>query len=84
MGLLGTGLQAASMFGFSDRRLKKNIRKVGTMHKGKVNVYEFEYLGSDKREIGVMAQEVKKMYPDAVKKHESGYLMVNYSKLLGV
>ena len=83
MGLLGTGLQAASMFGFSDRRLKKNIRKIGTMHKGKVNVYEFEYRGSDKREIGVMAQEVKKIYPDAVKRHESGYLMVNYSKLLG-
>lgn len=83
MGLLGTGLQAASMFGFSDRRLKKNIRKVGTMHKGRVNVYEFEYLGSDKREIGVMAQEIKKTYPEAVKRHESGYLMVNYSKLLG-
>jgi hypothetical protein len=82
-GLLGTGLQAASMFGFSDRRLKKNIRKVGTMHKGRVNVYEFEYLGSDKREIGVMADEVKKTHPEAVKRHESGYLMVNYSKLLG-
>jgi hypothetical protein len=82
-GLLGTGLQAASMFGFSDRRLKKNIRKVGTMHKGKINVYEFEYLGSSKREIGVMADEVKKTNPEAVKRHESGYLMVNYSKLLG-
>jgi hypothetical protein len=82
-GLLGTGIQAASMFGFSDRRLKKNIRRVGTMHKGKINVYEFEYRGSDKREIGVMADEVKKVYPEAVKRHVSGYLMVNYSKLLG-
>lgn len=83
MGLLGTGLQAASMFGFSDRRLKRDIRKVGTMHMGKLNVYEFRYLGSQTKEIGVMADEVAKVYPDAVKKADSGYLMVNYSKLLG-
>jgi hypothetical protein len=82
-GLLGTGLQAASMFGFSDRRLKRDIRKVGTMHKGKLNVYEFRYLGSQTKEIGVMADEVAKVYPDAVNKADSGYLMVNYSKILG-
>lgn len=65
----------AGLFGLSDRRLKKNIRKVGE-HQG-INLYEYEFVWGGPRIMGVMAQEV----PHAAVQHESGYLMVDYSKV---
>jgi hypothetical protein len=64
---------------FSDIRLKKNINKIGTRTDG-LNIYEFEYIWGGGRQVGLMAQEVQGIYPDAVSE-SSGYLMVNYSKV---
>lgn len=55
--------------GFSDRRLKKNIVPLGG------GWYEFEYLWSDEKYVGVMADE----HPEASVVHPSGYLMVDYN-----
>jgi hypothetical protein len=81
---LGPGLSLAGMalpflpgFGASDERLKKNIRPVGETYTGH-KLYSYEFLGSDKPEIGVMAQEVEKTDPDAVVMHPAGFRMVNY------
>lgn len=64
---------------FSDIRLKKNIKQIGTRSDG-LNVYEFEYIWGGGRQVGLMAQEVQGVYPDAVSE-SGGYLMVNYSKV---
>jgi len=71
----------------SDIRLKKNITKVGKLKNG-LNIYKWEWksfaktLGMPlKTTIGVMAQEVQKLKPEAVHEHESGYLMVDYGAL---
>ena len=64
---------------FSDRRLKHNIVKIGTRPDG-LGVYEFEYIWGGGRQIGLMAQEVQGVYPDAVGE-AGGYLTVNYSKV---
>jgi hypothetical protein len=64
---------------FSDIRLKKNIKKISTRPDG-LNVYEFDYIWGGSRQIGLMAQEVQGVYPDAVSE-SGGYLMVNYSKV---
>lgn len=64
---------------FSDIRLKKNIKKINTRPDG-LNVYEFEYIWGGGRQVGLMAQEVQGVYPDAVSE-SGGYLMVNYSKV---
>jgi hypothetical protein len=64
---------------FSDRRLKKNIKKISTRPDG-LNVYEFDYIWGGGRQVGLMAQEVQGVYPDAVSE-SGGYLMVNYSKV---
>jgi hypothetical protein len=74
--IVGVAKTAAS---FSDKRLKKNIKKIGTRTDG-LNVYEFEYIWGGGRQVGLMAQEVQGIYPDAVSE-SSGYLMVNYSKV---
>lgn len=73
MDILGTGLQ---LFGlFSDRRVKENIRFIGT-HRGH-NVYAYNYLWSPTIEVGVMADEV----PHAVAGHVDGYAVVDYTRL---
>ncbi len=75
---------AASLLGMmlmmSDRRLKSNIRKVGTGHKG-LNVYEYDIFG--KHETGYMAQEVQDVGPEAVSERPDGYVMVSYALLGG-
>lgn len=73
------GALAGGVLGaFSDVRLKSNIEKVGELPSG-LGVYEYDKFG--KRERGVMAQEVEKVIPEAVKTHSSGYKMVNYGLL---
>jgi len=61
--------------GFSDIRLKDNIKLVGKSPSN-INIYTFNYKGSDDTYQGVMAQEV----PWASSLHNNGYLMVDYSK----
>lgn len=63
---------------FSDRRLKSNIRRVGE-HKIGVGIYSYTMMGFP--QYGVIAQEVQAVRPDLVKRHASGYLMVNYGGL---
>lgn len=58
----------SSMTKFSDRSLKENIRKTkyGIDKLKQLNVYQFNMKGSKAPQIGVIAQEVMKIYPDAV------------------
>jgi len=84
-GLFGLGGAALSNIPaitslFSDIRLKSNIERIGT-HKTGLGIYAYDIFGH--REIGVMAQEAMILMPDAVSKHTSGYLMVNYGRLNG-
>ena len=76
---LGGSLGSAAMM-FSDSRLKKIIKRVGEI-KG-VPLYRFKYLGSETEHIGPIAQQVQQKFPEMVKRHQNGYLMVNYSKLM--
>jgi hypothetical protein len=77
---LGGSLGSAAMFSFSDSRLKKIIKRVGEV-KG-VPLYLFKYLGSETEHIGPIAQQVQKVFPEMVKRHTNGYLMVNYSAFM--
>jgi hypothetical protein len=43
--------------------------------------YRFSYNGSDKAYVGVMAQEVQVVAPDAVIRGQDGYLRVYYDRL---
>lgn len=61
---------------FSDRRLKTNISKVGETNKG-LPIYTYKYKGDDTTQMGVMAQDVEKKTPKAVKE-VGGFKAVNY------
>ena len=67
-------------FGPSDRRLKHDIELLGRLDNG-LGFYRFAYNGSDKAWVGVMAQEVQAVMPDAVARSQDGYLGVFYSRL---
>jgi hypothetical protein len=64
---------------FSDRRLKTSIHRISTRPDG-LGVYEFEYIWGGGKHIGLMAQEVLGIYPDAVGS-VGGYYTVDYSRV---
>lgn len=74
-GLFGLGSSIAGIF--SDERLKENIERVGETDGG-TPIYTYNYRGGGPTHMGVMAQEAPK---EAVHKHPSGYLMVDYGKV---
>jgi hypothetical protein len=85
-GLMGLG--GAGIMAFSDIRMKENIKQIHWMPNG-LPVYEFEYkpefkdIAGHGKHIGVMAQEVEMVQPEAVITNADGYKMVNYGVLNG-
>jgi hypothetical protein len=73
------GLGLAAYAAFSDRRLKENVEKVGSLKNG-LPVYRFNYRGEDTPQIGLMAQDVKKVHPEAIINDKSGYMKVDYAQ----
>lgn len=64
----------------SDIALKHDVVLLGHLDNG-LGYYRFAYLGSDKAYVGVMAQEVQSVAPDAVTRGGDGYLRVHYERL---
>lgn len=72
---------ASGIFTISDKHLKKDIRLVGEV--GELGVYEYSYIGSEQRVTGLLAQEVQKIAPHAVRQFDrAGHLCVNYAEAL--
>jgi hypothetical protein len=83
----GNGTDADNtMTKMSDRRAKENILRVGTHPLG-IGVYLFDYKAEYReacghgRQLGLMADEVEVVLPEAVSVHPDGYKMVNYGML---
>lgn len=72
------GLGGAGIMAISDRRLKSNIKRVGTHELG-IGIYEYDLFGE--RQTGVMADEVETVKPEAVVTLPSGIKAVNYGML---
>jgi hypothetical protein len=64
----------------SDIALKHDIVLLGHLDNG-LGYYRFSYVGSTKAYVGVIAQEVLEVMPDAVRRGDDGYLRVYYEKL---
>ena len=77
------GLGSAGIMGgmmMSDRRLKSNIVKLA-QHPVGVPIYVYEIAG--RREVGVMADELAEVMPEAVAVGADGYQRVNYALIGG-
>lgn len=60
----------------SDKRAKENIQEVGRLNDGQT-IYRYNFKGDPKTQIGLLAQEVEEVNPDAVTA-AGGLKMVNY------
>ena len=85
LSVAGQGAQVAAPFMMSDVRLKEDIQLIGDING--INIYGWVWNDVAEKEFGlegngdgVLAQEIKSDYPDAVSEN-NGYLMVDYSKL---
>jgi hypothetical protein len=79
-----TGQSSSKGFNISDINAKQNIQKIGVLDNG-LNLYKYEYKPEFQEEwgygtqIGVMAQEVEQVKPEAVMQLANGLKAVNYS-----
>lgn len=81
VGANNSGTSALATIGaayFSDRRLKTNIKRIGT-HKLGIGLYKWTYVWGQKA-AGVMADEVRKVMPQAIS-NMGGYDAVDYAMI---
>ena len=78
-GLMGLGGTLGGAWLRSDARLKRDIQRIGSLASG-LPLYAYRYLWSDAPQIGVMAQEARELFPDAVREFD-GFLAVDYSRI---
>jgi hypothetical protein len=64
----------------SDIRLKHDITLLGRLDNG-LGFYRFVYDGEEKAYVGVMAQEVRMVIPEAIVRGRDGYFRVLYDKI---
>jgi hypothetical protein len=74
--LLGTGAKLWA----SDERLKTDIERVGKTDDG-LPIYTYRYKAGGPPMMGVMAQDVAEVKPEAVGYLPSGYLGVDYAQV---
>jgi hypothetical protein len=84
MSPVGTFSGAGGLFSkLSDIRTKENIKQVGKLDNG-LSVYEYTYkpeFDIPGIHVGVMAQEVIKVKPEAIVMRDDGYMAVNYAMI---
>jgi len=79
-GMFGLGSALIGAIPWSDRRLKTDIRRVGTTFNG-LSVYTFRYKGDPMIHMGLMADEVLDTVPEAVCTDPlSGFYKVDYER----
>src|SRR5262245_18646285 len=70
----------AALATMSDARAKRDITPLAQRQNG-LQLYRYRYAGSDTLYVGVLAQEVREVAPNAVLRGTDGYLRVDYARL---
>ena len=76
---VGGALGGAAGSALSDRAVKTLLRRLGTHPRG-FGIWLFRYIGETAPRVGVVAQEVQRVMPEAVRSLR-GVLMVDYAML---
>ncbi len=71
---------------YSDARVKKNISPIyAALHKvGKMKGVRYQRIDTEAWRVGLIAQELREIVPEAVLEGEDGMLAVSYGDLVGV
>ena len=77
---------SGDVIAFSDISLKENIKTIdNSLEKvNKLRGVEFNKIGSHKKSIGVIAQEIEKVLPEVVKENDEGIKSVAYGNITGI
>ncbi len=79
----GGTVTATSFTSGSDIRIKENIEEFKyTKSILDLPIKKFDYIDGPKNQIGCIAQDLQKLYPELVKEDDEGYLSINESKLV--
>lgn len=79
IGGLFSALGSIGAAAFSDRRLKRDILPLGLL--GDLPIYAWRYIWGGPMHVGVMAQDMLALRPEAVIVTPSGYLAVDYGRI---
>lgn len=82
-----TGTAKAQIFqSSSDVRKKENIEPVGKVldKLQGINLYRYNFIGDDTKRLGLVAQEVVKVFPEVVTEDEDGYLAIDYNGITAI
>jgi hypothetical protein len=82
----GTIRATGDVIAYSDVRVKENIKTIDNAitKVNKLRGVEFNKIGSEKKSIGVIAQEIEKVLPEVVKEDDKGMKSVAYGNIVGV
>ena len=72
-------LQAGAMYAASDIRLKENVELLDIVDG--YNIYRFDFINGAENQVGVIAQELLDIQPEAVGIDDNGYYFVAYGLL---
>lgn len=75
---------SAGVLSNSDRKLKQKIKPLENSSKivSSLQGVEFEWIGKNGKNFGVIAQDIQKVIPQVVSEDNMGYLSVNYSAII--
>ena len=76
-------VSASSFYATSAARLKENIKPL-EYNKSILDlpVYTYDYINGSKNNIGCLAQDLQKLYPQLIGENSNGYLTVDNSKVV--
>jgi hypothetical protein len=81
-----TGTFSGDVVAYSDARVKENVETIETpLDKVmKLRGVSFNRTGEDRKNIGVIAQEIREVLPEVVHEQEDGMLAVAYGNIVGL
>ena len=81
----GTIRATGNVIAYSDVRSKENIKTIDSALDKvlKLRGVEFNKIGKNKKEIGVIAQEIEKVFPEVVSTDDEGMKSVAYGNIVG-
>ena len=76
-------MYATAFYASSDKRLKENIKEFEPKNSIlNLPVVEFDFKDSGKHQIGCIAQDLQKLFPELVETRDDGYLTIEENKLV--